>query len=399
MPLILPAFSSLYCGCDLGLDGSGHPRAPLAVADAVHLGTEGGVGAALRGAGLRAGDRGEHRDVDLLQRTRHDVRAEVALVGVDTDAEHLLRAGCVEDAEAALAGDLELDRRALGDLVQRLLLALRLCDEVLGVVVEHLDARERLLGTVLVAGDVPVDRRDLQSADGANSAATRRLDVEARGVADEIPSLLLLEEQALDVLRLVLHRRHVDVDDRELVARVRGRHSVHRIRHQEADADRDPGAGLDARLQVRDVVGGRLRLNDTALDAALLGLLETDVREVVERLVVQTADVGNETCREGGLVRRRRRAAAHCGKQGRQKHRHDRQDRERECTLPHLDESSLIVLTGGRAGGSLTVLTDGEKPWMLARAPGVSPCRSARPARDRARRRAPGAASSPRRAR
>ena len=42
---------------------------------------------------LRAGDRGVHGDVDLLQRARHDPRAEVALVGVDADAEDaLLRA-------------------------------------------------------------------------------------------------------------------------------------------------------------------------------------------------------------------------------------------------------------------------------------------------------------------
>ena len=169
MPLILPAFSSLYCSATLALDRSRRPsgstcrsrrRSTLAPKVAFVPPFE--------RAALRAGDRGVHGDVDLLQRARHDVRAEVVLVGVDTDAEHLLRAGRIEDAETALAGDLELDHRALGDLVQRLLLALRLCDEVLGVVVEHLDARERLLRAVLVAGDVPVDRRDLETADRAD---------------------------------------------------------------------------------------------------------------------------------------------------------------------------------------------------------------------------------------
>ena len=63
--------------------------------------------------------------------------AEVALVGVDADALHALLLGRVERAEAALAGDLEDDLRALRDLVERELLALRLVDEVLRVAVER----------------------------------------------------------------------------------------------------------------------------------------------------------------------------------------------------------------------------------------------------------------------
>ena len=59
--------------------------------------------------------------------------AEVALVGVDADPEHTLLLRRRQDAEAALARDLEDDAGAVGDLVQRLLLALRLVDEVLGV--------------------------------------------------------------------------------------------------------------------------------------------------------------------------------------------------------------------------------------------------------------------------
>src|SRR5207248_3539545 len=110
----------------------------------------------------------------------------------------------------------------------------------------------------------------------------------------------------------------------------------------ETDADGDSGAFLDARLEIRDVVGGRMRLNDATLDAVLLRRLETDEREVVERLVVQTADVGDETGAEGGLVCGRRRAAAHGGEHGRQKHCRDCERREREPTLPHLDEPSYV---------------------------------------------------------
>ena len=155
-----------------------------------------------------------------------------------------------------------------------------------------------------------VDRRDLQAADRADCLPVVRLRPEARGVADEVPGLLLMEQQALDVLRLVLQTGGVDVDDRELVVRERRRDRVHRVRHQEADADRDACARLDARLQVRDVVGGRVRLDDATLDPGPLRMLEADIGEVVERLVVQAADVGHETRRELGLVCCRRRAAA-----------------------------------------------------------------------------------------
>ena len=54
MPLILPAFSSLNCAATAVLIDGGHLRAPLAVADAVDLGAEDDVLAALQLAGLRA---------------------------------------------------------------------------------------------------------------------------------------------------------------------------------------------------------------------------------------------------------------------------------------------------------------------------------------------------------
>src|SRR4029077_12185273 len=113
----------------------------------------------------------------------------------------------------------------------------------------------------------------------------------------------------------------------------------------EADTDRDPGARAHARLEVRDVIGGRLRLDDTTLHAVLLRSLKTDKGKVVERLVVQTADVGDETGAEGGVVRSRRRATAQSGEDGRQEHRRDGERREREPTLPHLDDPSYIYVS------------------------------------------------------
>src|SRR5215212_1763718 len=246
-------------------------RGDLAEADAAGLDVEHRVRAALEGAVLDRLDRVEDGHVDLLEGARDDVRAEVALVGVDADTHHVLLLGGVERAEAALAGDLEDDLRALRDLVERELLAEVLLDEVLRVAVEGLDARVGLLGAGLEAGDVAVDRRDLLAADrGDDLIAALVLDVEARERARKVPRLVLLEQQAVDVLGLALQARAREVDYRE----VRGRELLgdrgHCVGHEEADADHDVVLLLGERAQVRHVVGVLRRGEDAALDAELL---------------------------------------------------------------------------------------------------------------------------------
>src|SRR5690242_14910260 len=134
--------------------------AHAAVLDVEHL-----VGAALERAVLRRLDGIEDRDVDLLRRARHDLRAEERLIVVDADRLDLLLLGGVDRAEAALAGGGEDDLRALVDLVQRQLLALRLVDEVLRVAAEHLHVGVRGLRARLVARDVVVHGGHLLAAD------------------------------------------------------------------------------------------------------------------------------------------------------------------------------------------------------------------------------------------
>src|SRR5215208_3169270 len=215
-------------------------RGDLAEADAAGLDVEHGVRAALEGAVLDRLDRVEDGHVDLLQRARDDVVPEVALVGIDADALHALLLGRVERAEAALAGDLEDDLRALRDLVERELLAEVLLDEVLGVAVEGLDAGVGLLGAGLVARDVVIDRRDLLAADrGDDLVAALVLGVEAGERAREVARLVLLEQQAVDVLGLALHVRLGGVDDREVDGRELVGHRLHGLRHQEADAEHE----------------------------------------------------------------------------------------------------------------------------------------------------------------
>src|SRR5215207_1773710 len=272
-------------------------RGDLAEADAAGLDVEHRVRAALEGAVLDRLDRVEDRHVDLLEGARDDVRAEVALVGVDADALHVLLLGGVERAEAALAGDLEDDLRALRDLVERELLAEVLLDEVLRVAVEGLDVRVGLLGAGLEAGDVAVHRRDLLAADRRDDlVAALVLDVERGERAGEVAGLVLLEQQAVDVLRLALHRGLRVVDDREVrVGELLG-DGLHRLGHEEADADHDVVLLLGQRGQVRHVVRVGLRRQGAPLDPELgLGPLEALVGELVERAVVQSADVGDES--------------------------------------------------------------------------------------------------------
>src|SRR4051794_32076169 len=263
---LLPCLSLLDLGRDVGELAAGDLlldlldlvgvllalRRDLAEAHAAGLDVEDRVLAALERAVLRLLDGVVHGDVDLLDGAREHLRAEVGLVGVDADALDALLLRRVQRAEAALAGDLEDHLRALGDLVERLLLAEVLLDEVLRVAVERLDARVGLLGAGLEARDVAVHRRDLLAADrGDDLLAARVLGVEARERAGEVAGLVLLEQQAADVLGLALEAGRREVDDRE----VRGRELLgdrrHRVRHQEADADHDVVLLLRERREVR----------------------------------------------------------------------------------------------------------------------------------------------------
>src|SRR3954470_7023087 len=285
-------------------------RADLADPDAVVVQVGDHVGAALVAVVLDGLDRVEDRDVDLLQRARDDLRAEVGLVGVDADRLYALLLGRVDRAETARAGHLEDDLRALGDLIERDLLALVLRGEALRVAVERLDARVGLLGAGLEARDVVVHRRDLLAADAGERAAVV-LGVQRRQVADEVARLLLLEREPNDVLRLALHQRRRVVDDRELLLGELLRRRLDRVGHQEAVPDDQVVLLRRQRRQVRDVVRVLPGDQNPALDPELLdGALEALVRQLVERAVVEAADVGDEADLDLLALRRARGAAA-----------------------------------------------------------------------------------------
>src|SRR4051795_8058147 len=143
-----------------------------------------------------------HRDVRPAQRARQDVAAQIRLVDVDADPPDALLPRGIERAEPAVAGDVEQDPRALGDLVKRDRPAFGRVREVVRVGVEQHDARVGALRPRSVADDPAVDTGEPVPADRADNVAARPpLLHQAGQVAGEVARLLAPEDGALDVLR------------------------------------------------------------------------------------------------------------------------------------------------------------------------------------------------------
>ena len=142
-----------------------------------------------------------------------------------------------------------------------------------------------------------------RSTGGSLKPATALIEVPARPlrlkrceIADEVADLLLAEQESLDVRGLALQRRLIDVDDRELRLRERLRRARNRITLGVPDADDQVVSLPGERRHVGDVVGSGLRLDHATLDAELLlGPLEAVVGELVEPVVVELPEIGDQT--------------------------------------------------------------------------------------------------------
>ena len=160
-------------------------------------------------------------------------------------------------------------------------------------------------------------------------------DVERRQVAGQIARLLLLEEQPLDVRQ---GRGRRVVDDREVRRREGLRDLLDRAVHEEPDRDHEVVVGGRQRLEVGDVLRLLVRLEHLEVDAELrLRALDPDEGKVVEALVVEPADVGDEPDLEdlaaapgaGGRCRRARVAASAGGSEkSDRRHRGERPEHE-----------------------------------------------------------------------
>src|SRR5690242_12060227 len=232
---------------DLLDERRGDGRADLAERDAVVLQVEHEVAAALEArAALSSLDGEVDARVDALHGAGQDVRGvQVELVDVDADPPDPGVVRRVQGAEAARAGDVELDLRARVDLVLCDRLALRRVEEVLRVALQDLDARVALLRTRLVAGEEGIDRRDLDAADEPDDlVAARLLDHQACEAAGEVRVLLRRIRQAFDVLDARLLERvartgDVVVGDGELRVRELLRDGGLLVCKEEAGADDD----------------------------------------------------------------------------------------------------------------------------------------------------------------
>src|ERR687897_141323 len=244
-------------------------RAGLADPDALVLEVEDRVGAALELPVHHRFGGQEHRLVDALDGAREDVLAETRLVAIDADPPLVALLRRVERAEAAPAGHLEDDLRALCDLVERDLLALVLRDEVLRIADQDAGRRHTLLRSGLIARDEDVHRRQLDPADRADHLPAALLLGHERGeAADHVAVLVRREGQALHIGVLRERRRvYRVVDDREVRVGIPLRRGVERLGQEEPDADRQvepfPGQGPE----VRDVVARLTRLDGATHDS------------------------------------------------------------------------------------------------------------------------------------
>jgi hypothetical protein len=194
---------------------------------------------------------------------------------------------------------------ALGDLVERDLLALRLVDEVLRVGVQELDARIGVLDGLTETGDPVVHRRD---ADAAHRGHGLGLGHHRRHDSGEISGLLRGELQpehvwqGADSLALAAAFGRVAVELVDAGEVDVGRllcHLGHGRLDQEADCDDQVVPVIHRRRQVRQVIIRRLRHVDAARDAELrLCPFEAVDRKLVEAAVIQAAGIGDHANRD-----------------------------------------------------------------------------------------------------
>ena len=147
-----------------------------------------------------------------------------------------------------------------------------------------------------------VDGRDADAADRADHVLVLwRLALllqQAGQCANHGACVLLLEEERLDVGVLEVSELGVGacaVDDREVHLGELPRHGADGLLHEEADSDHEVVVLGGEVGQVRHVVIAALRLDHAGLELEFgFRLLEPEVGEVVEALVVEAADVGDQ---------------------------------------------------------------------------------------------------------
>ena len=160
------------------------------------------------------------------------------MVDIDSDPPDSTLACRLQRPEAAGAGDLEHDSRALRDLAQGDRPPFHGVYEVVGIAVQRRDARIGSLRSCLVPGDPPLDRRHPLAADRADHLLPgSERQYERSQVTGQIPALLLAERQAQDVRRAMRQLIVGGVDDREPRFGKPGRDPVDRGGRKDTNSD------------------------------------------------------------------------------------------------------------------------------------------------------------------
>ena len=229
--------------------------------------------------------------------------------------------------------------RALGGVVEGLVVDL-----------QHVDVGVDGLGAGLVAVHQLDDRRDVLAAtDHADDAALAE-----RGGHDagHVAALVLVEEHA-DVVVRELGLELVDADEVRLGVRLGGRQRVGG--EQEARGDHHVGVVLEGRVDVLGVVGLGRGLDVVGLEAEAVGRgLHALVGVLVERAVVDLADVGDQADGEAVRAPRRRRPSPPGRRRragpGRRRRRRRRRRRSRPGSVVVVSSvlGVVIVAAGGR---------------------------------------------------
>src|SRR4029450_1793063 len=126
---------------DLCLERAGHRGADRAEADTAVPEGEAVGATGLERPARELLDRVEHGHVHPPHRARQDVTAQMGLVDIDSDPPDPTLACRLQRPEAAGAGDLEDDSRALRDLAQGDRPTFHRVDEAVGIAVQRRDAR------------------------------------------------------------------------------------------------------------------------------------------------------------------------------------------------------------------------------------------------------------------
>jgi len=248
-----------------------------------------------------------HRGEDCRLAAAVDAIGILILVDADRPADITLLGalfGFLDEAIARATSGMENDIGAGIVLLLRKSLTFIRSREIAGIVYEDLAIRIDCLYALLETSLEFFNERKLHAADKANDVLPVGLRLESRRDTNEEGAFVLGEAGRGDVREV-----HDGVDDEELTGRIVGRDLRHCLLKEESRSDDEAQSFIRKGRKVRDIICFRAGLQILVIAFRELEILrEADnafPRALVEGLVVNTTNVGDETDSE--LCKHRRR--------------------------------------------------------------------------------------------